>query len=1469
MGNNIEEINSFLNGRDPMERIISIECAYNDDKVSIIYVKEDGNKAIHRDDFKPFIWAKNSVAIRMFDGDRNALKKHLNEFGIGVKALTIRTETSEPSERLENGYKYIFYAKKAMSYQRFLSFFSMAKTPIFEKKDNKKKDEKVISNREFLAVTPVEQYMIHSGRRMFKGYNNYDDLKRLQFDLETQGLNPKIHGIDQIGIRTNRGFEKIISVEGDGEERRKNELAAIVEFISILANEKPDVIAGHNSENFDWNFIIVRCQELGSSLEDISSYFFNGRPIYKKKKESVLKLGGEVEYYKPTVMWGYNIVDSLHAVRRAQAIDSNMKLANLKYVSKYLDLKKENRVYVPGSQIGTIWLDTNEQSYAFNNSNGDWYKITEKRPLIEGYEHKSGRYIVERYLLDDIWETDKVELTLNESNFLIGKLLPTTFQRACTMGTAGIWKLILLAWCYERNLAIPSFAPKKRFTGGLSRLLKVGYVDNVVKLDYNSLYPSIILTWNISSNLDISNSMLIMLEYILTQREKYKGLKAEAGKKSSELKSILKNFQGTNEERHKLEEEKQHWDAEKSANDKKQLPLKILANSFFGSFGAPDVFPMGDVICAEKTTCIGRQLLRLMIGHFHSLGYEPIVGDSVTYDTPIVVKDKVTNKINILPICDVFDENNNIEFNDEQYRDFTEKPYLVLTREGFKEISYVYKHKTTKALHRIETKDGLIDVTEDHSLFDTAKNEVRPKDLNRGDSIELYNGDITYNIDKTITRNKAWLFGFFMADGSSVYCNRTQKHFSKRKNEIVIHNGKRANWKISNKSLERLETARNILTNEFKVKSDIKNHLNSSNVYDLVVENTNFAKYFSNHFYTSYRYKKVPEIILNSAFEIKKAFIDGFCCGDGQGDSLDECVEFGQKSKVAMAGLYMLLKELNVNFRLHTRKDKPEFISFVFKNHRGNKINEKYSSKKSYEVWNNNIITSKSDYVYDISADGTFVNAFGLIVCHNTDGFNFQAPKNFRYTKDHPYIGKGLGRNCVKSKEYIEVYADVAEFEDTFLNRSYNGGINKNGLDYEEKIPASLYLARKNYADLFDDGKIKLVGNTIKSRKMSGYIEKFLDSAVILLLHGEGQKFLELYYNYIDKIFNYQIPLRDIATKGKIKKSIEDYIKDCSTVTKSGSKKSRQAWYELVIQNNIHVNLDDTIYFINTGTKKSETDVKRVTHKFAKIDGEIVEITAKVRRELLKKEFGDDFDIKTLKTKEINEIIKKYTVKEEDEIILNCKLVPSEIINADEDVLCNEDFEYNVVKYIETFNKRITPLLVCFSPEIRDKILIQNPDDRQYFTEEQCKLVSGMPFNETDQDTYEALMTPERKEIEYWLSINETPPFVKECGIDWDKLVADYYETVAKEEDAVFQEENEKYLNALKTLSKDDLQEFYDEGTIPSALADIVTLDSDMRFKFIKLPNMSPSTGGYIFDDLDVADNSESVYEEFISSNAE
>lgn len=462
------------------------------------------------------------------------------------------------------------------------------------------------------------------------------------------------------------------------------------------------------------------------------------------------------------------------------------------------------------------------------------------------------------------------------------------------------------------------------------------------------------------------------------------------------------------------------------------------------------------------------------------------------------------------------------------------------------------------------------------------------------------------------------------------------------------------------------------------------------------------------------------------------------------------------------------------------------------------------------------------DYVYDISLDGTVVNALGLNIMSNTDGFNFKMPDEsvFRYTEDNPYIGKGLNREVVEGKKYVGLYGDVTEFNDLFMR-------GKMGLGIDEIVSSTINFSRKNYADYFPNEKepsdVKMVGNTIKSKKMPGYIEKFLSKGIRLLLKNQGQKFLEEYYAYIEKIYNYQIPLKDIASKGKIKKTIDEYKEDVKTLTKAGRPKSRQAWYELIIKENVKADVGDTVYYINIGKSKSHADVKKITHYY-QIDtnGEKIDIIKTIEKDYkaYKKENGKNVISKDefIKQNYPNLII-------EDEIVLNSLLLSNNIVESDVDAFCEEGKEYNSAKYIDQFNKRITPLLVCFNKNIRDKILINVPSEKKYFTESESILVSGEPNKPSDQDTYEQLMTMEDKEIKFWISINETPPFVEECGMKWDDIVNDYNNRMEEEKRLGIAEEREEYEKIINSLTKTQIQDFIENGNLPNELLKIAELD--------------------------------------------
>ena len=765
-----EQIHSFLNGYNPFERIIKIEGDYNSDKMAVIYRDENGKKKVSHEPFYPFCWAKTTAAQSLFGGDRKLIKAKMNEFHISCKALRITTTDGKVPERMEHGYKLLFKATSQMSYQNFMKFFKDGGRPLYPNQNDAN-----YGLREYIVVNPIEQFMIATGKRQFKGYDDYDELLRMQFDLETEGLNPQKDCISQIGIRTNKGYEKIIPVIGEREEKLKNEVKALEEFFLIIKEIQPDVISGHNTENFDWYFIDERLKLRESSLEKFTENIFPHRGIYKSKKQKVLKLGGEMEYYVPTIMWGTNITDSLFAVRRAQALNSNIKKADLKYITKFAKLNKPNRVYVPGKIINDTWSDTSE-TYAHNDVNGKWFHITDDllnktftndnneeiirytynndKKLVDDknseiYDIVTGRYIVERYLLDDLYETDKVELSFNQTNYQICKMLPVPFEKMCTMGTAAIWKYIMCTWSYENNLAIPELIETHAFTGGLSRLLVTGYVDRILKLDYNSLYPSIILTHDINSKIDIMGAMSAMLEYILTKREEYKGEKKSADKKVREITQLIENEPNNKE----LLDELKKYKSKYTLFDNMQSAVKVIGNGFFGSYGSGSVFPWSDLICAEETTCTGRMALRLMIGWFTKLGYKPLVGDSFTGDTPLFIKDNKTGLIDIKSISELMNEEYiNKDVLGREY-DYSKKDYKVLCRSGWVELSYIYRHKTDKSIYRIEDDNMTVDVTEDHSLFNSKKEKIKPNEINKETILEYYTEQLQ-TVSYNITNNK-------------------------------------------------------------------------------------------------------------------------------------------------------------------------------------------------------------------------------------------------------------------------------------------------------------------------------------------------------------------------------------------------------------------------------------------------------------------------------------------------------------------------------------------------------------------------------------------------------------------------------------------------------------------------------------------------------------------------------------------
>ena len=1067
-----EVIENFLQGSDPQKYIVAIEAGYSEPTVTLVINDPETGKRLETHPFKPFLWFKKDITEILYEGKRlktlEAAKKY------GVKLTGLRTSNSEgfSPDRLEYGYKYMATCNK--SYNDLIHFFKAGGVDVFSKEYSKN----------FVMFRADEQFLIQSGKRLFKGMEDYNDVHRFQFDLETTGLFASKDSVFQIGVRDNRGMEHVLEVKGETlQEQRNEERATIAKFFKIIDYIQPDIITGYNSENFDWPFLFERADRLSIPITDLAVTLNRVSKI--KRKPATVKFGGETEHYQQTNMYGYNIMDISHAVRRAMAINSEIKSWGLKYITQYSDIAKPNRVYVPGDKINTTWKDKVNQ-YAFNDANGDWYMITDKTPLKEGYVIKKGDYIVQRYLCDDLWETEQIDNIFNQASFLIAKMLPTSFQRSSTMGTAGQWKLIMAAWSYENGLAIPETQTKKDFTGGLSRLLELGYARDVYKLDYAALYPKTQITHKIFPDLDISGVMEGILTYVVDTRDKFKFLTGTEKKTAKKYESLLKEGKDlTLEQKEEYKKLVTEHKALSNLYDKKQLPLKILANSWFGSYGAPYIFNWGDTDSAEETTCRGRQYLRLMVKHFtETHGFRALVGD--------------------------------------------------------------------------------------------------------------------------------------------------------------------------------------------------------------------------------------------------------------------------------------------------------------------------------------------------------------------TDGFNFAAPANINEIK---YTAKGSHWKTIDDagKELIGIDAALAEFNETYME-------GRMGLDLDDVCSSTINFARKNYANDIG-GKIKLVGNSVKSKKMSVYIEEFLGKGIRMLLDGDGHSFINYYYEYVDKIYNYQIPLVKIASKAKIKSNMADYKKKANMLNKAGNPMPKQAHMELAMQAGLDITLGDTLFYINTGTSKSHGDLKTIYHnrmtkkqleKWYINNGQEStppNVTKEVQlncKLIDPKVIEHDFEM----IKELEMLKKSITAMEsENEMDMDAFAEYGERIDQINSELYTD--EYNVAKYLDAFNKKIRPLLVCFNLEVRNKVILdivkvkdkttkkitEKLKDRTVFTIAECELVSGISNKSGDQDSYEDLMRMEDKEIKFWMRVNKLPNNMEQE--EWDIIQADYIERMRVARIEGIQYEKDTLDDIFKHLELQDLKDVVNKSILPVDVFVIADVDAD------------------------------------------
>jgi DNA polymerase elongation subunit (family B) len=494
--------------------------------------------------------------------------------------------------------------------------------------------------------------------------------------------------------------------------------------------------------------------------------------------------------------------------------------------------------------------------------------------------------------------------------------------------------------------------------------------------------------------------------------------------------------------------------------EKKQLAIKVSANSIFGFMGAGKKGKRSLIEGAMSTTATGRKLITQVNEEVEEkYGCNVVYGDSVTSDTPILCR--LDGKTFLRTIDDLPSDKDWRTYKGDKEQRTPKEGLEVWSDKGFTGIRNIIRHKTNKRVFQVKTNSGIVKVTEDHSLLNEREEEVKPKDVKIGD--KLLSKDLPM-IGGDLSVRHSWASGLFY--GSS-FCKRDD--------------GK-PSWTLDHKKMSVLKRAgRKLLKSYPDLDFRIMPSLDIENGYCLCVTNVNkdFIEEWCKDFCDDKRKRKIPEWIWKSDYQTREEF----WCGYGYAKK-----DYKKDKFIDTAEMFLLRVSLGHEICINKFYDG---ISGARK---------KYDKNQLDVIRKIEDLGLIDDYVYDLETENHHFGAgVGRLIVHNTDSSMFSKPGDD--PSQYNATGKRLG------KEMSEGFKDPLKLE-------------------FEKTMRMIALARKKYAGYVynDNGSFKMDKSTgLPFLYLRGNILARRDNAIWLRKTYEKLMRMALDYEPLDTVIDYII----------------------------------------------------------------------------------------------------------------------------------------------------------------------------------------------------------------------------------------------------------------------------------------------------------------------------------------------------------
>jgi len=366
----------------------------------------------------------------------------------------------------------------------------------------------------------------------------------------------------------------------------KDDASVLRDFMSYIEKFNPDVVVGYGVNALDWLYLKDRCRKLGLVL-------------------TIDRAGTEPH----TSVYGHVSLTGITGLDLADFADEfpDVKVKTLQNLAAHLDV-----------------MDTVQHA------------VVEDVDFADYWDDKQKREALKRFSLDNVFRVKGVAKALLGFAMQLSSLvsLPLDHVMTAAVGFRVEWFLI------KHAQKIGELIPKRveqvyvPYAGGIVLKPQAGLHENIAVLDFKSMYPNIMMAYNLSPDTYVSPGEQVPQSGVFVAPEvKHKFRREPAGFYKEVLSYLIRVRSGIRGKMKRLSAKS----VEYQVLDARQKAVKVITNAAYGYAGWVGARWYRKPV-AEAASAWGRYMILSAIGMAETAGLKVVYGDT---DSLFVAFDEV------------------------------------------------------------------------------------------------------------------------------------------------------------------------------------------------------------------------------------------------------------------------------------------------------------------------------------------------------------------------------------------------------------------------------------------------------------------------------------------------------------------------------------------------------------------------------------------------------------------------------------------------------------------------------------------------------------------------------------------------------------------------------------------------------------------------------------------------------------